>query len=118
MVVSEFGDIFLYFHEVVGSGVGKSKFFLNFAPSVSSVPVYIFIAFLHALFHIASIVFIIALNFAEIDGLLKLSVNPVTATNKSVIDEIITCPCDLSVLELSDIFAAILEKKIALAVFF
>ena len=123
MVGSELGDIFLYFLEVIGGSVGKSKFFLNFAspplaPVASSAPIDIFIAFLETLLHPGSIILIIALNFAEIDSFLKFPINPVATANKLVVDIIPTFPCDLSILKLSDVLASILEKEIALAVFF
>ena len=123
MFGSEFRNIFLDFFEVIGSGVGKSEFFLNFAspplaPVACSIPIDIFIAFLQTLLHTGSIILIIALNFAEIDSLLQLSINPVAAANKLVVDIILAFPCDLSILKLSNILASILEEEIALAVLF
>ena len=123
MFGSEFRNIFLDFFEVIGGGVCKSEFFLNFAssplaPVASSASIDIFIAFLQTLLHTASIILVIALNFAEIDSLLQFSINPVAAANELVIDIILAFPCDLSILKLSNILASILEEEIALAVLF
>jgi hypothetical protein len=52
------------------------------------------------------------------DGILKFSLDPVSGADCFVIDVVGTVACDLSVLELSDVLAAIFEEEVALAVFF